>query len=161
MIEGADRQHPGPIEKLRRIIDIREHHLTGKGRQQRHGGPNRADGIVIIIGPIIRQQARERPEQKDRRDPDPQQCLRPKMRRTKAVPKRGQRDRQGARPEHRAMLLVEQDVAQAMRVATDVVCLLEGRAVLSGRAGALSAAQVEQAYFGRTAPAAVPPPREG
>jgi branched-chain amino acid transport system ATP-binding protein len=60
-----------------------------------------------------------------------------------------------------AVLVVEQDVAQAMRVATDVVCLLEGRAMLSGRPGELSAAQVEAAYFGRTTPAAVPPPREG
>jgi branched-chain amino acid transport system ATP-binding protein len=50
-----------------------------------------------------------------------------------------------------AVLVVEQDVAQAMRVATEVVCLLEGRAVLSGRPGTLSAAEVEQAYFGRPA----------
>jgi branched-chain amino acid transport system ATP-binding protein len=48
-----------------------------------------------------------------------------------------------------AVLLVEQDVSQAMRVASEVVCLLEGRAVLSGRPENLSSAQVEQAYFGR------------
>jgi branched-chain amino acid transport system ATP-binding protein len=48
-----------------------------------------------------------------------------------------------------AVLLVEQDVSQAMRVASEVVCLLEGRAVLSGRPEDLSSAQVEQAYFGR------------
>jgi branched-chain amino acid transport system ATP-binding protein len=46
------------------------------------------------------------------------------------------------------VLLVEQDVAQAMRVADRVQCLLEGRAVLSGRPAALSAAEVERAYFG-------------
>lgn len=48
-----------------------------------------------------------------------------------------------------AVLLVEQDVSQAMRVATEVVCLLEGRSVLSGDPDQLSAEQVEQAYFGR------------
>jgi branched-chain amino acid transport system ATP-binding protein len=48
-----------------------------------------------------------------------------------------------------AVLLVEQDVSQAMRVAGEVVCLLEGRSVLSGRPDELSALQVEQAYFGR------------
>lgn len=45
-------------------------------------------------------------------------------------------------------LIVEQDVAQAMRVAGRVHCLLEGRSVLEGRPKDLSAAQVEQAYFG-------------
>ncbi len=54
-----------------------------------------------------------------------------------------------------AVLIVEQDVAQAMRVATEVVCILEGRAVLSGTASTLTAEQVERAYFGRTA--AAPP----
>ncbi|HEY1488767.1 MAG TPA: ABC transporter ATP-binding protein [Micromonosporaceae bacterium] len=48
-----------------------------------------------------------------------------------------------------AVLLVEQDVSQAMRVASEVVCLLSGRAVLSGRPENLSSVQVEQAYFGR------------
>lgn len=47
------------------------------------------------------------------------------------------------------VLVVEQDVSQAMRVADEVVCLLEGRAVLAGRPADLTAAQVEQAYFGR------------
>jgi branched-chain amino acid transport system ATP-binding protein len=46
------------------------------------------------------------------------------------------------------VLLVEQDVAQAMRVADRVQCLLEGRTVLAGRPGELALAQVERAYFG-------------
>jgi branched-chain amino acid transport system ATP-binding protein len=46
------------------------------------------------------------------------------------------------------VLLVEQDVAQAMRVADRVQCLLEGRAVLAGRPGELALDQVERAYFG-------------
>jgi branched-chain amino acid transport system ATP-binding protein len=46
------------------------------------------------------------------------------------------------------VLLVEQDVAQAMRVADRVQCLLEGRTVLTGRPGELALAQVERAYFG-------------
>jgi branched-chain amino acid transport system ATP-binding protein len=45
-------------------------------------------------------------------------------------------------------LLVEQDVAQAMRVADQVHCLLEGRTVLRGRPGELTLEQVERAYFG-------------
>jgi branched-chain amino acid transport system ATP-binding protein len=49
------------------------------------------------------------------------------------------------------VLVVEQDVSQAMRVADQVVCLLEGRAVLAGTPAALTAAQVERAYFGRAA----------
>jgi branched-chain amino acid transport system ATP-binding protein len=47
-----------------------------------------------------------------------------------------------------AVLLVEQDVAQAMRVADRVQCLLEGRAVLAGRPRDLALADVERAYFG-------------
>ncbi|MEV4224579.1 ABC transporter ATP-binding protein [Nonomuraea sp. NPDC049725] len=45
-------------------------------------------------------------------------------------------------------LIVEQDVSQAMRVADRVHCLLEGRSVLHGRPGDLTAEQVEHAYFG-------------
>ncbi|GAA2216125.1 ABC transporter ATP-binding protein [Nonomuraea monospora] len=45
-------------------------------------------------------------------------------------------------------LIVEQDVTQAMRVADRVHCLLEGRSVLRGRPGDLTAEQVEHAYFG-------------
>jgi branched-chain amino acid transport system ATP-binding protein len=45
-------------------------------------------------------------------------------------------------------LIVEQDVAQAMRVADHVHCLLEGRSVLEGHPRDLTAQQVERAYFG-------------
>lgn len=47
-----------------------------------------------------------------------------------------------------AVLVVEQDVSQALAAADLVHCLLEGRDVLSGKPGDLSAAQIEQAYFG-------------
>jgi branched-chain amino acid transport system ATP-binding protein len=47
-----------------------------------------------------------------------------------------------------AVLLVEQDVSQALAAADLVHCLLEGRTVLSGRPQDLTPAQVEQAYFG-------------
>jgi branched-chain amino acid transport system ATP-binding protein len=46
------------------------------------------------------------------------------------------------------IVLVEQDLARAMRVATRVVCLLEGRIVLQGAANDLSREQVTAAYFG-------------
>jgi branched-chain amino acid transport system ATP-binding protein len=46
------------------------------------------------------------------------------------------------------ILLVEQDVTQAMRVATRVLCLLEGRATLEGSPKDLTRAQIEAAYFG-------------
>jgi len=46
------------------------------------------------------------------------------------------------------MLLVEQDLNRALRVATRVVCMLEGRLVLEGAAGELSREQVTEAYFG-------------
>jgi branched-chain amino acid transport system ATP-binding protein len=46
------------------------------------------------------------------------------------------------------MLLVEQDLSRALRVATRVVCMLEGRVVLQGAAAELSREQVTDAYFG-------------
>lgn len=46
------------------------------------------------------------------------------------------------------VLLVEQDVAQAMRVATHVQCLLEGNTTLTGTPGELTRSQIEAAYFG-------------
>ncbi len=46
------------------------------------------------------------------------------------------------------VLLVEQDVSQALRVATHVHCLLEGRTTLRGAPGELTAAAIEDAYFG-------------
>ena len=47
-----------------------------------------------------------------------------------------------------AVLLVEQDVSQAIRVASRLQCLLEGRTTLEGRPGELTPEQVEAAYFG-------------
>ena len=47
-----------------------------------------------------------------------------------------------------SVLLVEQDVSQALRVATHIHCLLEGRTTLEGKPGAVTAEQVEAAYFG-------------
>jgi branched-chain amino acid transport system ATP-binding protein len=46
------------------------------------------------------------------------------------------------------VLLVEQDVNQALRVATRVHCLLEGRTTLEGPPGELARADIEAAYFG-------------
>ena len=50
-----------------------------------------------------------------------------------------------------SLLLVEQDVSQALRVADRAHCLLEGRITLSGRPQDLSPGAVEAAYFGLTA----------
>jgi branched-chain amino acid transport system ATP-binding protein len=47
-----------------------------------------------------------------------------------------------------SILLVEQDVSQALRVADRVHCLLEGRTALEGSPRDLGAAQIEEAYFG-------------
>jgi branched-chain amino acid transport system ATP-binding protein len=47
-----------------------------------------------------------------------------------------------------AVLVVEQDVAQALRVATRFKCLLEGRTTLEGRPSDYTTDQVEAAYFG-------------
>ena len=48
------------------------------------------------------------------------------------------------------VLLVEQDVSQALRVATHLQCLLEGRAMLEGTPAEVTREQVEAAYFGVT-----------
>ena len=47
-----------------------------------------------------------------------------------------------------SILLVEQDVSQALAVADQVHCLLGGRTVLSGRPAELAMKDVEAAYFG-------------
>jgi branched-chain amino acid transport system ATP-binding protein len=53
------------------------------------------------------------------------------------------------------VLLVEQDVSQALRVASHLQCLLEGRTTLEGKPSEVTPEEVEAAYFGlRTAPAA-------
>jgi branched-chain amino acid transport system ATP-binding protein len=46
------------------------------------------------------------------------------------------------------VLLVEQDVGQAIRAADRVYCLLEGRISLQGKAADLSREQITTAYFG-------------
>lgn len=45
-------------------------------------------------------------------------------------------------------VIVEQDLRRALRVATRVVCLLEGRVVLEGPTGGLTRDQITKAYFG-------------
>ena len=46
------------------------------------------------------------------------------------------------------VLLVEQDVSQALRIADEVLCLLEGKQVLTGKPAELTSEQIESAYFG-------------
>jgi len=46
------------------------------------------------------------------------------------------------------VVIVEQDVSQALRVASHIHCLLEGRSTLQGTPGDVTAEQVEAAYFG-------------
>ena len=46
------------------------------------------------------------------------------------------------------LVLVEQDINRALSVASRVVCMLEGRVVLQGRAGELTRDQITKAYFG-------------
>jgi len=46
------------------------------------------------------------------------------------------------------IVLVEQDLSRALSVATRVVCMLEGRLVLTGAARELTREQVTNAYFG-------------
>src|SRR2546427_379442 len=52
------------------------------------------------------------------------------------------------------VLLVEQDVSQALRVASHIQCLLEGHTTLEGRPSEVTAEQVEAAYFGLSRAAA-------
>jgi branched-chain amino acid transport system ATP-binding protein len=47
-----------------------------------------------------------------------------------------------------SVLIVEQDVSQALRVADRVQCLLEGHTVLDGRPTDFTMQQIENAYFG-------------
>lgn len=50
-----------------------------------------------------------------------------------------------------SVVVVEQDIGQALRVARRVVCMREGRVVLEGAPGALAREQIAQAYFGAAA----------
>jgi len=49
-----------------------------------------------------------------------------------------------------SVVIVEQDLGRAMAVADRVICLLEGRIVLEGRAAELTREDVIDAYFGLT-----------
>jgi len=55
------------------------------------------------------------------------------------------------------IVLVEQDLTRALRVAGRVICMLEGRIALEGRAADLTREQVTQAYFGLNRPDAGAP----
>jgi branched-chain amino acid transport system ATP-binding protein len=59
------------------------------------------------------------------------------------------------------VLLVEQDVSQALRVASHIQCLLEGRTTLEGRPGDVTPEQVEAAYFGLADTVSAGQPGEG
>ena len=59
------------------------------------------------------------------------------------------------------VLLVEQDVSQALRVASRIHCLLEGRTTLEGRPADVSAEQVEAAYFGLAGATVAAQPPDG
>jgi branched-chain amino acid transport system ATP-binding protein len=47
-----------------------------------------------------------------------------------------------------AIVLVEQDIGQALRAADRIYCFQEGRVSLAGRAGALTREDISRAYFG-------------
>ena len=59
------------------------------------------------------------------------------------------------------VLLVEQDVSQALRVASHIHCLLEGQTTLEGRPADVTADQVEAAYFGLAGTASAAGPGAG
>ncbi len=47
-----------------------------------------------------------------------------------------------------AVIVVEQDIGQALRVADRVICMMEGRITLEGAPAGLTRAVIQQAYFG-------------
>lgn len=50
-----------------------------------------------------------------------------------------------------SVVIVEQDIGQALRVADRVYCMMEGRVTLEGRADAISREAIHAAYFGAMA----------
>jgi branched-chain amino acid transport system ATP-binding protein len=46
------------------------------------------------------------------------------------------------------ILLVEQDLKRALKVANKIICMLEGRIVIEGDAKTLTREQITDAYFG-------------
>ncbi|WP_137150131.1 ABC transporter ATP-binding protein [Devosia sp. FKR38] len=65
------------------------------------------------------------------------------------------RDIYNAMPQIRAggaaVIIVEQDIGQALKVADRVYCMMEGRVTLSGPAAGLSREAIHNAYFGAAA----------
>lgn len=65
------------------------------------------------------------------------------------------RDIYAALPRIRAggasIIIVEQDIGQALRVADRVYCMMEGRVTLQGRPADLTRAEIHDAYFGANA----------
>ena len=49
------------------------------------------------------------------------------------------------------MVIVEQDIGQAMKVADRLYCMMEGRITLSGAPASLTREAIHAAYFGATA----------
>jgi branched-chain amino acid transport system ATP-binding protein len=47
-----------------------------------------------------------------------------------------------------SLVIVEQDIVQALKAATHVYCLQEGRVALEGAAGELTRERISAAYFG-------------
>ena len=47
-----------------------------------------------------------------------------------------------------SLVIVEQDIVQALEAASHVYCLQEGRVALTGAAGALTREAISAAYFG-------------
>ncbi len=47
-----------------------------------------------------------------------------------------------------SIVIVEQDIGQALKVADRVYCMMEGRITLTGRSGDLSREDIHKAYFG-------------
>ncbi len=50
--------------------------------------------------------------------------------------------------EGQSLIIVEQDIVQALKAASRVYCLQEGRIALEGEAGSLTREQISAAYFG-------------
>jgi len=50
-----------------------------------------------------------------------------------------------------SLIVVEQDIGQAMKVADRVFCMMEGRVTLEGRPGEISREEIHAAYFGVSA----------
>jgi branched-chain amino acid transport system ATP-binding protein len=46
------------------------------------------------------------------------------------------------------MIVVEQDISQALKIADRVYCMMEGRVTLEGRPDELSRSAIHDAYFG-------------